>query len=170
MGGNHLKSYKEMLGKKEKFSIRKTTLGVFSVMIGANLLLLPGVAADEVPSEQVTPTTSASETTEMEFRESVARPEPGESLNDQPNQGRPNFEPVSPKDQEKDRTNTPRVPEDNREHPESNEYTNVGVSDPRNVEVKGATKRLVLNDIPNSGLSSSYYNAIEKAKKAGFEI
>ena len=67
MGGNHLKSYKEMLGKKEKFSIRKTTLGVFSVMIGATLLLLPGVAADEVPSEQVTPTTSASETTEMEF-------------------------------------------------------------------------------------------------------
>ena len=170
MGGHHLKSYKEMLGKKEKFSIRKTTLGVFSVMIGANLLLLPGVAADEVPSEQVTPTTSASETTEMEYRESVARPEPGESLNDQPNQGRPNFEPVSPEDQEKDRTNTPRIPEDNREHPESNEYTNVGVSDPRNVEVKGATKRLVLNDIPNSGLSSAYYNAIEKAKKAGFEI
>ena len=170
MGGNHLKSYKEMLGKKEKFSIRKTTLGVFSVMIGANLLLLPGVAADEVPSEQVTPTTSASETTEMELRESVARPESGESLNDQLNQGRPNFEPVSPEDQEKDRTNTPRIPEDNREHPESNEYTNVGVSDPRNVEVKGATKRLVLNDIPNSGLSSAYYNAIEKAKKAGFEI
>ena len=53
----------------------------------------------------------------MEYRESVARPEPSESLNDQPNQGRPNFEPVSPEDQEKDRTNIPSVPEDNREHP-----------------------------------------------------
>ena len=112
-----MKSYKEYLiqGKKEKFGIRKTTIGILSLLLGASLILAPQiVSAEETVSTAPTGVDDFNSQSGVQLSDAVKN---------------------SP---------LPTDIQDNRAVTENNDYTRVNETN-RSAEVDGATTRTNLS-------------------------
>lgn len=115
-----MKSYKQFLiqGKKEKFGIRKTTLGILSLMLGASLILAPQIVSAE-ETVNTSPTSSQTVNTGIDDFNSQSGVQLSDAVKNSP---------------------LPANVQDNREVVENNDYTRVNVAN-HSAEVDGATTR-----------------------------
>lgn len=115
-----MKSYKQHLiqGKKEKFGIRKTTLGILSLMLGASLILAPQIVSAE-ETVNTSPTSSQTVNTGIDDFNSQSGVQLSDAVKNSP---------------------LPANVQDNREVVENNDYTRVNVAN-HSAEVDGATTR-----------------------------
>jgi hypothetical protein len=113
-----MKSYKQFLiqGKKEKFGIRKTTLGILSLMLGASLILAPQIVSAE-ETVNTSPTSSQTVNTGIDDFNSQSGVQLSDAVKNSP---------------------LPTDVQDNREVVENNDYTRVNAAN-HSAEVDGAT-------------------------------
>ena len=113
-----MKSYKQYLiqGKKEKFGIRKTTLGILSLMLGASLILAPQIVSAE-ETVNTSPTSSQTVNTGLDDFNSQSGVQLSDAVKNSP---------------------LPSNIPDNREVAENNDYTRVNAAN-KSAEVDGAT-------------------------------
>lgn len=113
-----MKSYKQHLiqGKKEKFGIRKTTLGILSLMLGASLILAPKIVSAE-ETVNTSPTSSQTVNTGIDDFNSQSGVQLSDAVKNSP---------------------LPANIPDNREVAENNDYTRVNAAN-KSAEVDGAT-------------------------------
>ena len=115
-----MKSYKQHLiqGKKEKFGILKTTLGILSLMLGASLILAPQIVSAE-ETVNTAPTSSQTVNTGIDDFNSQSGVQLSDAVKNSP---------------------LPANIPDNREVAENNDYTRVNAAN-KSAEVDGATTR-----------------------------
>lgn len=142
-----MKSYKEYLiqGKKEKFGIRKTTIGILSLMLGASLILAPQiVSAEETVS--ASPTSSQTVNTGIDDFNSQSGVQLSDAVKNSP---------------------LPADIQDNRAVAENNDYTRVNVAN-HSAEVDGATTNTNLST--TKYVDGSYTELVNNLNQNSFTV
>lgn len=142
-----MKSYKQFLiqGKKEKFGIRKTTLGILSLMLGASLILAPQIVSAE-ETVNTSPTSSQTVNTGIDDFNSQSGVQLSDAVKNSP---------------------LPTDVQDNREVVENNNYTRVNAAK-RSAEVDGATTNTNLST--TKYVDGSYTELVNNLNQNGFTV
>lgn len=142
-----MKSYKQHLiqGKKEKFGIRKTTLGILSLMLGASLILAPQIVSAE-ETVNTSPTSSQTVNTGIDDFNSQSGVQLSDAVKNSP---------------------LPANVQDNREVVENNDYTRVNAAN-HSAEVDGATTNTNLST--TKYVDGSYTELVNNLNQNGFTV
>ena len=142
-----MKSYKQHLiqGKKEKFGIRKTTLGILSLMLGASLILVPQIVSAE-ETTTASPTSSQTVNTGIDDFNSQSGVQLSDAVKNSP---------------------LPANVQDNREVVENNDYTRVNAAN-RSAEVDGATTNTNLST--TKYVDGSYTELVNNLNQNSFTV
>lgn len=142
-----MKSYKQHLiqGKKEKFGIRKTTLGILSLMLGASLILAPQIVSAE-ETVNTSPTSSQTVNTGIDDFNSQSGIQLSDAVKNSP---------------------LPADIQDNREVVENNNYTRVNAAN-HSAEVDGATTNTNLST--TKYVDGSYTELVNNLNQNSFTV
>lgn len=142
-----MKSYKQHLiqGKKEKFGIRKTTLGILSLMLGASLILAPQIVSAE-ETVNTSPTSSQTVNTGIDDFNSQSGVQLSDAVKNSP---------------------LPANVQDNREVVENNDYTRVNAAN-HSAEVDGATTNTNLST--TKYVDGSYTELVNNLNQNSFTV
>lgn len=142
-----MKSYKQHLiqGKKEKFGIRKTTLGILSLMLGASLILAPQIVSAE-ENTSAAPTSSQTVNTGIDDFNSQSGVQLSDAVKNSP---------------------LPANVQDNREVVENNDYTRVNAAN-HSAEVDGATTNTNLST--TKYVDGSYTELVNNLNQNSFTV
>ena len=142
-----MKSYKQHLikGKKEKFGIRKTTLGILSLMLGASLVLAPQIVSAE-ETVNTSPTSSQTVNTGIDDFNSQSGVQLSDAVKNSP---------------------LPAYVQDNREVVENNDYTRVNAAN-HSAEVDGATTNTNLST--TKYVDGSYTELVNNLNQNSFTV
>ena len=142
-----MKSYKQYLiqGKKEKFGIRKTTLGILSLMLGASLILAPQIVSAE-ETVNTSPTSSQTVNTGIDDFNSQSGVQLSDAVKNSP---------------------LPANVQDNREVVENNDYTRVNAAN-HSAEVDGATTNTNLST--TKYVDGSYTELVNNLNQNSFTV
>ena len=142
-----MKSYKQHLiqGKKEKFGIRKTTLGILSLMLGASLILAPQIVSAE-ENTSAAPTSSQTVNTGIDDFNSQSGVQLSDAVKNSP---------------------LPANVQDNREIVENNNYTRVNAAN-HSAEVDGATTNTNLST--TKYVDGSYTELVNNLNQNSFTV
>ena len=142
-----MKSYKQFLiqGKKEKFGIRKTTLGILSLMLGASLILAPQIVSAE-ETVNTSPTSSQTVNTGIDDFNSQSGVQLSDAVKNSP---------------------LPTDVQDNREVVENNNYTRVNAAN-HSAEVDGATTNTNLST--TKYVDGSYTELVNNLNQNSFTV
>ena len=177
-----MKSYRNYMSRLSTYSIRKYSVGVLSVMIGASLLIAPSALADQVesvdsPRESIDESHRENvdiphESIEESPRESVGEPTPNIDDRHEPlgrNEEYGMYGQYRPADAADDSVNVPdhKIPEDNRPPVAENEYIHANRY-PHEYQVDGPSKATDLAQTDK--IYYTHANAVAKAKEAGYTL
>jgi len=142
-----MKSYKQHLiqGKKEKFGIRKTTLGILSLILGASLILAPQIVSAE-ETVNTSPTSSQTVNTGIDDFNSQSGVQLSDAVKNSP---------------------LPANVQDNREVVENNNYTRVNAAN-HSAEVDGATTNTNLST--TKYVDGSYTELVNNLNQNSFTV
>lgn len=142
-----MKSYKQYLiqGKKEKFGIRKTAIGVLSLMLGASLILAPQIVSAE-ENTSAAPTSSQTVNTGIDDFNSQSGVQLSDAVKNSP---------------------LPANVQDNREVVENNDYTRVNAAN-HSAEVDGATTNTNLST--TKYVDGSYTELVNNLNQNSFTV
>jgi len=170
------------MSRLSTYSIRKYSVGVLSVMIGASLLIAPSALADQVesvdsPRESIDESHRENvdiphESIEESPRESVGEPTPNIDDRHEPlgrNEEYGMYGQYRPADAADDSVNVPdhKIPEDNRPPVAENEYIHANRY-PHEYQVDGPSKATDLAQTDK--IYYTHANAVAKAKEAGYTL
>lgn len=142
-----MKSYKQYLiqGKKEKFGIRKTAIGVLSLMLGASLILAPQIVSAE-ETVNTSPTSSQTVNTGIDDFNSQSGVQLSDAVKNSP---------------------LPANVQDNRAVAENNDYTRVNAAN-HSAEVDGATTNTNLST--TKYVDGSYTELVNNLNQNSFTV
>lgn len=142
-----MKSYKQFLiqGKKEKFGIRKTTLGILSLILGASLILTPQIVSAE-ETVNTSPTSSQTINTGIDDFNNQSGVQLSDAVKNSP---------------------LPADVQDNREVVENNDYTRVNAAN-HSAEVDGATTNTNLST--TKYVDGSYTELVNNLNQNSFTV
>lgn len=142
-----MKSYKQHLiqGKKEKFGIRKTTIGILSLMLGASLILAPQIVSAE-ETVNTSPTSSQTVNTGIDDFNSQSGVQLSDAVKNSP---------------------LPADIQDNRAVVENNNYTRVNAAN-HSAEVDGATTNTNLST--TKYVDGSYTELVNNLNQNSFTV